>query len=66
MSLLFSTYAIAPILGARGRAIQKLLEGDPVAWTILAVVVGIMILISIAKAVLKKGGTDEGPPRDEG
>jgi hypothetical protein len=32
-----------PILAARGRLVQKLIEGDPVAWTITGVVVVGMI-----------------------
>ncbi|MEO6436665.1 MAG: hypothetical protein ABIP55_13015 [Tepidisphaeraceae bacterium] len=28
-----------PILAARGRTLEKLIEGDPVAWTIFGVVI---------------------------
>jgi hypothetical protein len=45
-----------PILAARGRTIQRLMEGDPVAWTITGVVVVGMIGWW---AIKKKMGSDE-------
>lgn len=38
-----------PVLAARGRALAKLLEGDPVAWSILVGVVVIFGGIAIYK-----------------
>lgn len=45
-----------PVLAARGRALAKLLEGDPVAWSILAGVVVIFGGIAIYKHM--NGGGD--------
>ncbi len=64
MTLFGGALAFVPVLAARGRAIQKLLDGDPVAWTILGVVVAIMIVVGIVKSRFKKGGSGEGPPPD--
>ena len=38
----------------RGRFIRLLFEGDPVAWTILGVVLLIVVGFSVCKAMLKK------------
>jgi hypothetical protein len=43
------------ILAARGRLIAKLIEGDPVAWTITGVVVAGMV----GWALIKKNRTKE-------
>ncbi len=41
---------LALVAARRGRLIQALFEGDPVAWTILCVVVGAMIVWPIIRA----------------
>jgi len=35
--------AVTPVFAARGRLISKLIEGDPVAWSILGGVVALMV-----------------------
>ena len=48
------TIATMVVLAARGRGLQKLLEGDPVAWGTLGVVVVVMGVIWYVKQ--KRGG----------
>jgi hypothetical protein len=48
------TIATMVVLAARGRLIQKLIEGDPVAWGITGVAVVVVVGIAVWKK--KKGG----------
>jgi hypothetical protein len=42
------------LFAARGRAIAALIEGDPVAWTILVVVILVIVGIAVVKAQMMK------------
>jgi hypothetical protein len=50
---------LGPLFAGRGAALQKLLDGDPVAVTIFAVVVVAMIGVAVWKATRKKRRYDD-------
>ena len=52
--------ALTSVLAARGRAFQRLLEGDPVAWTILVVVVVAIIAWALIKKRMNRDETRGG------
>jgi hypothetical protein len=53
------------LLARRGRIFQKLWEGDPVAWTILIVVIVLMVGWSVIKSRMAKKDEGESGPDDE-
>jgi hypothetical protein len=66
VSLLSFAADTLPVFAHRGRLIQKLLEGDPVAWAILGGIVVIVVGYSIYKAKTKKGESEGEPPDTQG
>lgn len=47
------------LFAARGRAIAALIDGDPIAWTILGVVVAVMIIIAVVRYKLSQPSEKE-------
>jgi hypothetical protein len=64
LPLIATAAQTSPVLAGRGRLLQKLLEGDPVAWSCLAGVLVVMGGWSFYKSKKNNGQADQTTPQD--